>query len=48
MLPAEFGTVVRSWIDYHADSILPGRWQGGGVDILLTLQRRLLGLPRSA
>jgi alkylation response protein AidB-like acyl-CoA dehydrogenase len=41
MLPAEFRAVVRSWIDDQDDALLHGRWQDGGVDVLLTQQRRI-------
>jgi alkylation response protein AidB-like acyl-CoA dehydrogenase len=41
VLPAEFRAVVRSWIDGRDDALLHGRWQDGGVDVLLTRQRRI-------
>jgi len=41
MLAAEFRAVVRSWIDDQDDALLHDRWQDGGVDVLLTRQRRI-------
>jgi alkylation response protein AidB-like acyl-CoA dehydrogenase len=41
MLPAEFRAAVRSWIDDQDDALRPGGWEGGGVGILLTRQRRI-------